>query len=154
MKTFSIRYSFLLALILVLSSCQSEAQKTTPEKGSEAAQTEQVAPAAPRNIALAEFQEVMQQPEVQVLDVRTDEEVAGGVVEGAVHINVFDADFGDRAAKMLDKSKTVVVYCKSGGRSSRASGTLAELGFKDILNYTGGMSEWQSQGLPTVPLTQ
>jgi 3-mercaptopyruvate sulfurtransferase SseA len=48
----------------------------------------------------------------------------------------------------LDKSKTVYVYCLSGGRSSSAAGQLQEMGFKSVVNLSGGMLAWQSANLP------
>ena len=47
----------------------------------------------------------------------------------------------------LDKSKPVFVYCKSGGRSAKASAKLEELGFKTIIQLEGGMMKWTAAGL-------
>ena len=63
---------------------------------------------------------------VTLLDVRTDAEVARGLIEGAKHIplNTLPARFGE-----LDPQATLVVYCQSGARSAQACAWLAEQGF-------------------------
>jgi len=57
-------------------------------------------------------------PAVQVLDVRTKEEFAGGHLAKATLIPWTDKDFTARAAKELDPRKPVLVYCRGGGRSA------------------------------------
>ena len=132
-----------LALLLFLFvGCESEAQ------GNENAQPSEngAVAASVQNVNMDRFEELTKDEGVQLLDVRTPGEVAEGMVAGAQHINVHDADFGTRAAAELDKETPVAVYCKSGGRSARAAQTLVDLGFKTVYNYTGGMSEWKSEG--------
>lgn len=87
-------------------------------------------------------------PSVQVLDVRTKEEFATGHLAGAVLIPWTDADFAARAAKELAKEKPVLVYCRSGRRSSAAAQALAKLGFAEIRNLDGGIIAWQKDGKP------
>ena len=48
------------------------------------------------------------------------------------------------------KDKTVIAVCASGVRSATASGLLKKSGFTDVYSLDGGMTAWQSQGLPTV----
>lgn len=134
----------LLLLIFLMAGCDSEAQNTN---GGDSPSSESAAVKL-QNVDIDRFEALLQEEGVQVLDVRTPAEVAAGMVPGAKHINVNDADFGSRAASELDKDKPVAVYCKMGGRSSRASDQLAKLGFKTIYNYTGGMSEWAAKGKP------
>ena len=43
-----------------------------------------------------------------------------------------------------------MVYCKSGGRSAKASARLKELGFKTITDLEGGITNWTSEEKPTV----
>lgn len=43
------------------------------------------------------------------------------------------------------KNETVVCYCKSGQRSMQASLMLETMGFKNVSNLTGGMTEWQRE---------
>lgn len=83
----------------------------------------------------------------QLLDVRTSDEYANGHIKGAILADVTRDAFQNVVAN-LDKSKTVYVYCLSGGRSSSAAGQLKEMGFKSIVNLSGGMLAWQSANLP------
>jgi thioredoxin len=85
-------------------------------------------------------------PNAQIIDVRTPEEFQSEHIDKAVNVDWLNANFVANAAK-FDKSKPVFVYCKSGGRSSKASSKLAELGFKNIYELQGGILKWNSAGL-------
>jgi thioredoxin len=85
-------------------------------------------------------------PKAQILDVRTPEEFASEHIDNAVNVNWLGGDFMTGAEK-FDKSKPVFVYCKSGGRSSKAAAKLAELGFTNIYELQGGMLKWSAAGL-------
>ena len=62
----------------------------------------------------------------EIIDVRTSSEYATGHVKGAINIPYDEIDENTK----LDKNKTILVYCKSGKRSSIAFETLKKLGFK------------------------
>lgn len=81
-----------------------------------------------------------------LIDVRTPEEFAVEHIENAININWNASSFEGQATK-IDKNKTVFVYCKSGGRSAKASAKLHELGFKNILDLKGGILKWNAEGL-------
>lgn len=81
----------------------------------------------------------------QILDVRTPEEYASGHIDNAKNINWLNNNFVVNAEK-LDKSKPIFVYCKSGGRSSKAAAKLAELGFTNIYELQGGILKWNAAG--------
>ncbi|HTN07280.1 thioredoxin domain-containing protein [Agriterribacter sp.] len=83
----------------------------------------------------------------QVIDVRTPEEFQSGHIAGAKNINIYDADFKVRLA-MINKAQPVFVYCKVGGRSAKAAGTLHDLGFTNVYDLQGGMMEWENNKLP------
>jgi adenylyltransferase/sulfurtransferase len=51
----------------------------------------------------------------------------------------------------LDPDKNIVVQCKSGGRSQRASEFLQQQGFKHIENLAGGITAWSDKVDPSVP---
>lgn len=93
-----------------------------------------------------EFQKLMNDKNIIILDVRTPEEVSEGKIPGAINIDYYSNTFEQQISK-LDKSKTVMVYCRSGGRSAKASEILANKGFK-VINLGGGIQSWLSQGLP------
>lgn len=93
-----------------------------------------------------EFQQYISQKNSVLIDVRTPEEVSEGKIENATNINLYDPNFEAQISK-LDKSKTVLVYCRSGHRSMEAAKILAKKGYK-VINLSGGISGWQAQGLP------
>ena len=81
-----------------------------------------------------------------LLDVRTPEEFASNHIKGAINININSSDFGDKI-RLLDKSNTVLVYCKSGGRSATAFNSLQTSGYT-VYELRGGLLKWQAAGLP------
>jgi len=81
-----------------------------------------------------------------LLDVRSPEEFATNHIKGAVNINVNFSEFEDKV-KLLDKSNTILVYCKSGGRSSKAFSSIQNLGY-NVYELAGGLLKWQSAGFP------
>ena len=86
---------------------------------------------------------------VIVLDIRTPEEYSAGVIEGAINIDFYDADFSDQL-DALDKDAHYVVYCRSGNRTGQAMGTFANLGFAEVTEVDGGIVNWYGSGLPVV----
>jgi rhodanese-related sulfurtransferase len=82
-----------------------------------------------------------------ILDVRTEAEVGEGMVAGAVNMDVLARGFDERI-KSLSKDQPVHVYCRSGGRSSKAMGILVENGFTEVYNMDGGMIAWEAAGKP------
>lgn len=91
----------------------------------------------------AEFEKLMKANDaVQLVDVRRPDEYAAGHIKHAVLINVQEVDFIDRADSLLDKSKPVAVYCRSGKRSKEAAKKLAEKGF-DVHELNSGYIGWQ-----------
>jgi rhodanese-related sulfurtransferase len=80
-----------------------------------------------------------------VVDVRTDVEVARGVIPGASHIALdkLPARFGE-----LDQAAPIVLYCQMGGRSAGAAQFLVSQGFQQVYNLQGGMNAWTAAGRP------
>jgi rhodanese-related sulfurtransferase len=79
-----------------------------------------------------------------LLDVRTPEEVARGVIKGATKISI---DELPRRAQEIPKEKEIVAYCASGARSALATLYLRALGFKaNSLDH--GIHEWDEAGYP------
>jgi len=82
-------------------------------------------------------------PNLVILDVRTQEEYDSGHIENAVLIPV--DDLAGRIGE-LDKEKEILVYCKTGGRSVIASELLIANGFKAVYNMLGGIRAWMIVG--------
>lgn len=81
---------------------------------------------------------------VQLIDVRTPQEFGEGAIDGAINHNVHDADF-QQQLEQYDKTKPILVYCKSGGRSAQAAETCENAGFKEIYDLSGGYTAWNKQ---------
>lgn len=80
-----------------------------------------------------------------VLDVRTEEEVADGIIENAIHIDIYKGQEFINEIEDLDKSKNYYVYCRSGNRSGQACQIMEQLGFENAYNLEGGMLEWTGE---------
>jgi len=77
-----------------------------------------------------------------ILDVRTDAEVAEGIIPNAIHIDFYLGNEFVSKLDNLDKSKNYYVYCRSGNRSGQACNIMDELGFNNAFNLEGGMLNW------------
>ncbi|MEM5565514.1 rhodanese-like domain-containing protein [Psychroserpens sp. AS72] len=80
-----------------------------------------------------------------ILDVRTAEEVAQGIIPNAITIDIYKGQGFIYELEELDKSKTYYVYCRSGGRSAQACSIMNQLGFKNAYNLIGGFMEWKGE---------
>lgn len=78
-----------------------------------------------------------------VLDVRTDNERAGGYAEGSLHIELIHLDGG--VLPQCSPNTEVFVYCRSGGRAGMAKQILESAGFENVTNI-GGLSDWEQAG--------
>ena len=98
--------------------------------------------------ALTLIQDNQNNPDFVIIDVRTPEEFAEGYIENAINIDFYSETFRDEL-KQLDKNKTYLIYCRSGGRSGSALDIMAELNFREVYNISGGIIAWKTEGLPT-----
>ena len=80
-----------------------------------------------------------------LVDVRTHDEYNSGYIENSLNIDYLSNDFSENVEK-LDKNIPIVLYCRSGKRSSMSANKLSELGFKEIYNLEGGILEWIELG--------
>jgi rhodanese-related sulfurtransferase len=80
-----------------------------------------------------------------VLDVRTEDECNEGMIPGAINIDIYKGQGFIYLIEELDKSKNYYVYCRSGGRSGQACSIMNQLGFEKTYNLLGGMMEWNGE---------
>lgn len=80
---------------------------------------------------------------VHLIDVRTEAEVAQGVIDGAIHIPLHLLPL--RAAD-IPQDKPVVIYCRSGARSAQACAFMASKGYDNMHNLSGGIMAWARSG--------
>jgi len=82
---------------------------------------------------------------VQLIDVRTRTEYAGGHLAGAKLIPV--QELAQRLSE-VDKARPVLLYCRTGHRSAYALEILEDHGYTDVKHIRGGIMAWRSAGLP------
>ena len=99
------------------------------------------------NTDVAGFSELTKRSDVVVLDVRTADEFNERHIEGAVNIDVMQADFLQQAKETLPTDKTIAVYCHSGRRSATASEKLSKEGYQ-VVNLKGGIEAWIEEEMP------
>ncbi len=98
-----------------------------------------------QNIKQTEVSKIIEAEKAILVDVRTPEEVSDGFIKGTtVFADINGNDFASQIDK-LDKSKTYIVYCRSGARSSSASNYMIEHGFTKVYNLLGGFSNWSGE---------
>jgi rhodanese-related sulfurtransferase len=133
----------LLACISLLGSCN-------PNKASTgvAAEATPVADAAGAKTITSQDAKALltRQPATIIMDVRTGQEYTGGHVENALNLDYNAPDFQSQLLR-LDKTKSYLVYCAVGGRSSKAARLMQEMGFQQVYNVSGGFPELKSAGL-------
>jgi rhodanese-related sulfurtransferase len=109
------------------------------------------ADAAVPRISPAQAREMMAKGNTLVVDVRDAPEVEkSGKIAGAVHVSrgmlEFRADpetpYHDQS---FDKSKVVIVYCASGGRSALSGKVLKDMGYDHVYNL-GAFKDWAESG--------
>lgn len=99
-----------------------------------------------RNIDVSTYQQMQAEGGVRLVDVRTDAEVAQGVIEGAMHIPLHVLPL--KADELSDGTPTVL-YCRTGARSAQACAFLASRGpAADVYNLEGGIFGWLRAGMP------
>ena len=118
-----------MLLLLLTASCTMKFSKETYGEGKILSVTASV------------FADSIDNPGVQLVDVRTPDEFAAGNIPGSVNIDVLTGHFGETAATMLDKAYTVAVYCRSGNRSKNAAKTLSMMGY-NVVELDGGYNDW------------
>jgi phage shock protein E len=91
--------------------------------------------------------QLVQQPDVVVLDVRTPMEYNSGHLQNARNLNFSSSDFPAQLAH-LDTTKTYVLYCGSGVRSGKAITMMQQQGFRKLVN-AGGFNALKENGLKT-----
>lgn len=82
--------------------------------------------------------------ELALVDVRGDNEVAYGVIEGAQHLPLHLLPI---KAGELDKNIHTIFYCRSGARSAQACAFMAAKGHDNVYNLQGGIMAWMQSGL-------
>ncbi|MCM1066878.1 MAG: rhodanese-like domain-containing protein [Muribaculaceae bacterium] len=102
-----------------------------------------VAVVSPREFAAA----LAEDSTAYLLDVRRPDEYAAGHLRGAHLLNWLDTAEFEQDSRMLDKSATIYIYCRSGRRSNDAARFLSRQGYR-VVDMAGGIIAWENDGLP------
>jgi len=111
----------------------------------------EAANAAVPRVTPAQAKDMIAQGHVLVVDVRDAPELEKtGKIAGAIHVSRGMLDFradpdSPYHDKRFDKTKPVIVYCASGGRSALGGKLLKDMGYEKVLNL-GAIGEWIESG--------
>ncbi|WP_407941602.1 rhodanese-like domain-containing protein [Metabacillus schmidteae] len=98
-----------------------------------------------KEITAAEVQRKLENGEnIELIDVREDEEVEAGMIPQARHIRMNDIP---EHLEQLDQGKETIFICRSGGRSANVCAYLEDKGY-DVVNMTGGMLDYKGETKP------
>ncbi len=98
-------------------------------------------------ISLDEAKELISNNGIQLVDLRGESEYNSGHIAKAE--NVFVGTLPQNLDK-VSKNKKVVIHCQSGDRAAIAYSILAKNGYKNVVNFSGGINEWINEGEPVV----
>lgn len=106
------------------------------------------------DITLEQWHEQLRQDvDAVIIDVRTEEEVEAGHIAESLHIDIQNpAGFMEEVQK-LNPEKSYYVYCRSGGRSKQACMVLQSLGFDKVYNLEVGYEGW-IEGLDALDVSE
>ncbi len=80
-----------------------------------------------------------------IIDVRTPLEYQSGRLDGAINLDYYSDGFLNNLTS-LDKNSTYLIYCRRGVRGGLASGMMKDLGFREVYNIAGGLTQWVQEG--------
>ena len=124
---------FLLASLLLLAGCGSEARSEAEE-----------ARPAYQQIGQEEARQLMEQDNGHiVVDVRRIDEYESGHIPGAICIPNESID-STQPAELPNPDQIILVYCRSGNRSKQAAEKLAALGYTRVCEF-GGITDWTGE---------
>ena len=98
-------------------------------------------------VSVEKFQKLSSKKKNILIDVRTPEEMQEGHLEGALNIN-FLSDGFENEIKQLAKTKTYLLYCRTGKRTAKAGAAMKAAGFKKVIMLDGGITAWKEQRKP------
>lgn len=84
-----------------------------------------------------------------LISVLSESDFKEGHIRRSLNVDFGAGDFIRRVEEIApNKEKPVVVYCYAGNTSPRAAEKLVEAGYRQVLDYSGGLDEWEEAGFP------
>ncbi|MGC1241636.1 MAG: MBL fold metallo-hydrolase [Chryseosolibacter sp.] len=98
-------------------------------------------------ISAEQLESILKTNHTQIIDLRGASEYKSGHIKGTENIFIGTLE---KDLDKIRKDQQVVIHCQAGDRSAIGYSLLYKHGFKNVKNYTGGISEWVNQGKPVV----
>lgn len=95
-----------------------------------------------KRLNVEQFKKAIEDPSVQILDVRTPKEFMEGHIPNAKNLNVLDTSNFKLQIQKLNPEKPIYLYCRSGKRSLTALRILEKKGFINAFDLKGGYIAW------------
>ena len=95
-------------------------------------------------ISDTQFTEI-QDTDFILVDVRTTEEYESGHIQDAINFDFYSESFQNDILT-LDKSSSIILYCRTQNRSTKTANYLKENGYKEITVLAGGITSWVKNG--------
>jgi rhodanese-related sulfurtransferase len=127
------KFILLIAGFFFFTSCSDAQVENSTENGQQNSIN--------KVISATEFKAKLGEENIQLIDVRTPEEHNAGKIGNASNIDFYSDDFQSQLEK-LDKTKPVMLYCASGGRSGKAASMMNSMGFTEVYDLSGGYNGW------------
>ncbi len=137
-KRFSLLF-ILAILALILAACGgASAPADAPAKQVDLS-------SLPVDLTVQQVNEIRNNPDVVLIDVREPSEYNAGHIPG---VKLIPLGTLPGRVNEIPKDKFVVTTCRSGNRSGQATKFLRDQGFDNVHNMTGGIKAWQQAGFP------
>jgi len=106
------------------------------------------AKAAIKTVSAADVKAAIDSKEKAIyLDVRDPNEFSAGHVPGAINVSRGTLEF-NIFGRIPDQNAKIYVYCKSAARSTLATKTLNDLGYKNAVLMDAQFEDWIKAGYP------
>lgn len=101
------------------------------------------------DVSATDFKKMVDSKKYILVDVRTLNEFKAAHIEGAVNIDWYQRTFEANIQK-LDKTKAILIYCRSGNRTSKTKFAMLGMGFQKVYNLQYGVNDWAKNKYPFV----
>ena len=134
---------FALIFILSFSSCKTkETVSNNPKENTTSFKHTLVNP--------SEFNNILQQKNILIIDIRRPEEFNSGHLPDAINIDYESANFKEKLQEITSKKK-IAIYCRSGRRSAASIPVFEKIGFSEVIELDGGINAWNAQNFKIIP---
>lgn len=132
-----------LFIVILIFSCDSPKKESTVSNVDTELENKQL-------FSAKQFDSIIKNgSDIVLIDVRTPEEFSKGHLSNALNLDWKGTEF-NKQLDAIDKNKTVLIYCLSGGRSSKAVEALKAKGYLNVKELDGGIMAWRAQNLPEI----